>query len=81
MKRRDSIKTITLGAIGASYLLNGCYGVTQEKIKRSLTRYQYGRTPQEKLYDDRLFNQEFFTDEECAQHVSVAHPKNSLLRG
>ena len=24
---------------------------------------------------------EFFTDEECAQHVSVAHPKNSLLRG
>ena len=52
MKRRDSIKTITLGAIGASYLLNGCYGVTQEKIKRSLTRYQYGRTPQEKLYDD-----------------------------
>ena len=64
MKRRDSIKTITLGAIGASYLLNGCYGVTQEKIKRSLTRYKYGRTPQEKLYDDKLFNQEFFTDEE-----------------
>ena len=49
MKRRDSIKTITLGAIGASYLLNGCYGVPQEKIKRSLTRYQYGRTPQEKI--------------------------------
>ena len=24
---------------------------------------------------------EFFTDEECAQHVSVAHPKNSILRG
>ena len=64
MKRRDSIKTITLGALGASYLLNGCYGVTQEKIKRSLTRYQYGRTPQEKLYDDKLFNQEFFTYEE-----------------
>ena len=64
MKRRDSIKTITLGAIGASYLLNGCYGVNQEKIKRSLTRYQYGRTPKEKLYDDQLFNQDFFTDQE-----------------
>jgi hypothetical protein len=64
MKRRDSIKTITLGALGASYLLNGCYGVTQEKIKRSLTRYQYGRTPKEKLYDDQLFNQDFFTDQE-----------------
>ena len=64
MKRRDSIKTITLGALGASYLLNGCYGVNQEKIKRSLTRYQYGRTPKEKLYDDQLFNQDFFTDEE-----------------
>ena len=64
MKRRDSIETITLGALGASYLLNGCYGVTQEKIKRSLTRYQYGRTPKEKLYDDQLFNQDFFTDQE-----------------
>ena len=64
MKRRDSIKTITLGALGASYLLNGCYGVNQEKIKRSLTRYQYGRTPKEKLYDDQLFNQDFFTDQE-----------------
>ena len=64
MKRRDSIKTITLGALGASYLLNGCFGVNQEKIKRSLTRYQYGRTPKEKLYDDQLFNQDFFTDQE-----------------
>ena len=72
MKRRDSIKTITLGAIGASYLLNGCYGVTQEKIKRSLTRYQYGRTPKEKLYDDQLFNQDFFTDQEliCLLYTS-----------
>ena len=35
-----------------------------EKIKRSLTRYEYGRTPEEKLYDDKLFAEKFFTNQE-----------------
>ena len=64
MKRRDSIKTIALSSIGASLFIESCYGVTKEKIKRSLTRYDYGRTNEEKLYDDKLFNQKFFTDDE-----------------
>ena len=55
MNRRDSIKTITFASIGAGLLLEGCYGISREKIKRSLTRYEYGRTPEEKLYDDKLF--------------------------
>jgi|TARA_B100001093_G_scaffold501664_1_gene553633 hypothetical protein len=64
MKRRDSIKTLTFATIGVGLLLEGCYGVSREKIKRSLTRYEYGRTPEEKLYDDKLFAEKFFTNYE-----------------
>ena len=64
MNRRDSIKTLTFASIGAGLLLEGCYGISREKIKRSLTRYEYGRTPEEKLYDDKLFAEKFFTDHE-----------------
>ncbi len=58
MNRRDSIKNLTFLSIGAGLLLEGCYGISREKIKRSLTRYEYGRTPEEKLYDDKFFYQE-----------------------
>ena len=64
MNRRDSIKTLTFASIGAGLLLEGCYGISREKIKRSLTRYEYGRTPEEKLYDDKLFAEKFFTEHE-----------------
>ena len=64
MKRRDSIKTIALSSLGASLFMESCYDVSKEKIKRSLTRYEYGRTKLEKLYDDKLFNEKFFTDDE-----------------
>jgi hypothetical protein len=64
MNRRDSIKTLTFASIGAGLLLEGCYGISREKIKRSLTRYEYGRTPEEKLYDDKLFAEKFFSEPE-----------------
>ena len=64
MNRRDSIKNLTFASIGAGLLLEGCYGISREKIKRSLTRYEYGRTPEEKLYDDKLFAEKFFTNQE-----------------
>ena len=64
MKRRDSIKTIALASFGASLFLESCYGVSREKITRFLTRYEYGRTPEEKEIDDKLFAQKFFTNDE-----------------
>ena len=64
MKRRDSIKTIALSSLGASLFTESCYDVSKEKIKRSLTRYDYGRTNEEKLYDDKVFNEKFFTNNE-----------------
>ena len=64
MKRRDSIKTIALSSLGASLFMESCYNVSKEKIRRSLTRYEYGRTKEEKLHDDELFNSKFFSDDE-----------------
>ncbi len=64
MKRRDSIKNMTLASFGASIFLESCYDISREKIVRSLTRYEYGRTPEEKLYDDKLFEQKFFSNDE-----------------
>ena len=64
MKRRDSIKNIALTSIGVSVFLESCYNVSREKITRSLTRYEYGRTKEEKLYDDKLFEQKFFSNDE-----------------
>lgn len=64
MKRRDSIKNMTLASFGASIFLESCYDISKEKIVRSLTRYEYGRTPEEKLYDDKLFEQKFFSNDE-----------------
>jgi len=64
MKRRDSIKNIALASFGASIFLESCYDVSREKIVRSLTRYEYGRTPEEKLYDDKLFASKFFSNDE-----------------
>ena len=64
MKRRDSIKTIALSSLGASLFMESCYNVSKEKIRRSLTRYEYGRTKEEKLYDDKLFNSKFFSNDE-----------------
>ena len=43
MNRRDSIKTITFASIGAGLLLEGCYGISSEKIKRSLTLATYAK--------------------------------------
>ena len=64
MKRRDSIKTIALSYLGASLFMESCYNVSKEKIRRSLTRYEYGRIKEEKLHDDKLFNSKFFSDDE-----------------
>ena len=64
MNRRDSIKTIAMASFGASLFLESCYDVSKENIVRSLTRYQYGRTPDEKLYDDKLFAEKFFSNNE-----------------
>ena len=81
MNRRDSIKTITFASIGAGLLLEGCYGISREKIKRSLTRYEYGRTPEEKLYDDKLFAEKYFTNYELFTFIDTENPTRLMILG
>lgn len=66
MDRRDSIKTMLIGALGTGFFINGCAPGSPER-RRLQDVYDfssYGRTPEEKARDKRIFEDNFFTDHE-----------------
>ncbi|PHN05308.1 gluconate 2-dehydrogenase subunit 3 family protein [Flavilitoribacter nigricans] len=73
MDRRDSIKSFLIGSLAAPALLNGCApeadttntdtGADNADNAASGNGH-YGRTPEEKAYDEMLKSQTFFTDNE-----------------
>ncbi len=66
MDRRDSIKTMLIGALGTGFLITGCAPGSPER-RRLQDVYDfssYGRTPQEKARDKRIFEDNFFTEHE-----------------
>jgi hypothetical protein len=65
MDRRDSIKTLLLGALGSGFIINGCIARPQRTRLQELYNFnEYGRLPSEKARDQRLFKENFFTDHE-----------------
>jgi len=66
MDRRESIKTILLGALGTGALLNGCAPNRSDhrKLQDVYDFSSYGRTEEEKQRDADLFADNFFTDHE-----------------
>jgi len=74
MDRRDSIKTLILGTIGAGFVPGKAEGAEHdamqqplpEPVKRSDGTWDYGRTPGEKERDRELMEATFFTDHEMA---------------
>lgn len=65
MKRRDSIKAMTLGTLGAVTLLQSCD--TDKKAEVPVTgekKFDYDRHPFEKLRDEKLMSEKFFDDHE-----------------
>lgn len=62
MKRRDSLKALTLGTLGAATLLQSCD--TDKKETAPETTFKYDRHPYEKERDDRLLKAKFFDDHE-----------------
>ena len=61
MDRRDSIKSIMLGSIGFGVLLESCSdGVSSEDVKKTISKFQYGRTEKELAYDKKLFSIQCF---------------------
>ena len=66
MDRRDSIKTMLLSALGTGMLMNGCVPSQSErrKLQDVYDFSSYGRTAKEKERDQKIFNDNFFTDHE-----------------
>ncbi len=64
MDRRESIKTMLIGALGTGALLNGCAPAKAERTKlQDIYDFSsYGRTAEEKQRDADLFAENFFTD-------------------
>ena len=59
MDRRESIKSILLGSVGTGFLLQSCVDTTPEELQEKIWQYQYGRTPQEAAFDEKLFSEQF----------------------
>ena len=70
MDRRESLKALAIGTLGAGTLLVGCDKKTDEKstqaVKKDAKSEGYGRTPEEKERDARLMEEKFFTEGEMA---------------
>jgi gluconate 2-dehydrogenase gamma chain len=65
MKRRDSIKALTLGTLGAVTLLQSCD--TDKKTETTTSgekTFDYDRHPFEKFRDEKLMAEKFFDDHE-----------------
>ena len=64
MNRRDSIRSLFLGSMAGGLALESCVTEPKQALEQKIWDYQYGRTPQEKAYDEKLLNQQFFTTSE-----------------
>ena len=55
-----------LGALGSSMIINGCApdGSNCRRLQDVYDFSSYGRTPEEKAKDQKIFNDNFFTDHE-----------------
>ena len=84
MERRESKKALMLGSLGTSLLLNGCIDTSAEKLEQKIWKFQYGRTPKEKAYDQKLLGQQFFDEREMelitrlANLILPPHDKGSI---
>ena len=64
MNRRESLKTLVIGSLASSLVLEGCLPTEKEIIYENVWKYKYGRTPEELERDLKLLNQLFFSKEE-----------------
>lgn len=64
MKRRDSLKALTLGTLGAATLLQSCEPDKKAETSAAETKFDYDRHPFEKERDEKLLKEKFFDDHE-----------------
>ena len=73
MKRRDSIKTMFLGSIGASLTLNSCITSEDKVMLDQVWKYNYGRTYEELKWDYKVLTGKFFSDTELKTIEKIAN--------
>lgn len=64
MKRRDSLKALTLGTLGAVTLLQSCDTDKKTEVVSAEKKLDYDRHPFEKTRDEKLMAEKFFDDHE-----------------
>jgi hypothetical protein len=66
MRRRESLKSLLVGSVAGGLVLKGCAPEQQAEQEQASKVAGYGRTPEEKLRDEKLMSEQFFTEEELA---------------
>jgi gluconate 2-dehydrogenase gamma chain len=66
MNRRDSLKALAVGTVSAGTILASCHTKEEKQAATGSQAGVYGRTPDEKLIDEQLMAEKFFTTEEMA---------------
>lgn len=66
MNRRDSLKALAVGTVSVGTILSSC-DKKEDKLENAGGKPgEYGRTPEEKLIDEKLMSEKFFTPAEFA---------------
>ena len=73
MKRRDSIKTLFLGSLGASITLKSCITSEDKLMLDQVWQYNYGRTHEELKWDYKVLTGKFFSDTELKTIDRIAN--------
>lgn len=70
MDRRESLKTIILGGVASGFFISSCNNDKKLPIEEGDViekKIGYGRTPGEQLRDEKLYSEQFFSEQELAQ--------------
>ena len=73
MNRRDSIRSLFLGSMAGGLALESCVSEPESAIEQKIWEYQYGRTPEEQAYDEKLLGQQFFENSELEKIKRLAN--------
>ena len=72
MNRRDSLKALAVGTVSVGTILTSCDKKTETQSAVSRKAGVYGRTPEEKLIDEKLMSETFFTTAEIGTIAILA---------
>jgi hypothetical protein len=72
MNRRESIRSIVLGSMAGSLVIESCAGAPEEVVVDKIWKHQYGRTPKEAAINEKLLAEQFFISHEMQTITTLA---------